>query len=59
MSIQSHVEELKRRHAALQEQIRFELARPAADPFLVAELKRKKLNIKDEIMRLGTPATIH
>ncbi len=59
MSIQSHLEELKRRHAALQQQIKFELTHPAADPFVVAELKRKKLVIKDEIMRLGSPTTIH
>lgn len=59
MSIQSHLEELKRRHAAVQQEINRELSHPASDPLRLAELKRKKLGLKDEIMRLGSPATIH
>ena len=59
MSIQSHLDELKRRHAAIEQQINRELAHPATDPLRVAELKRKKLVLKDEIMRLGSPATVH
>lgn len=59
MSIQSHLEELKRRHAAIQQEISRELAHPASDPLRVAELKRKKLVLKDEIMRLGPANTIH
>ena len=59
MSIQSHLDELKRRHTAIQQEINRELGHPAGDPLRVAELKRRKLVLKDEIMRLGSPSTIH
>lgn len=59
MSVQSHLDELKRRHAAVQQELNRELSHPGSDPLRVAELKRKKLVLKDEIMRLGSPTTIH
>lgn len=52
MSVQSHIEELQRRHAALQQEIQRTLGRPSSDPLQLAELKRKKLVLKDEIKRL-------
>ena len=57
MSIQSHLEVLKRRHAAIEQEINRELSHPAADPLRLAELKRKKLLLKDQITR--TAATVH
>lgn len=59
MSVQSHLDELKRRHAAIQQEINRELAHPGSDQLRLAELKRKKLVLKDEMRRLGVPATIH
>jgi len=59
MSIQSHLQELKRRHAALDMELARELASPATDSVRVAELKRKKLVLKDEMNRLGGQSTIH
>lgn len=59
MSIQSHLLELKRRHAALDQEIARELASPAKDSVRVAELKRRKLVLKDEMNRLGETSTIH
>ncbi|MFG1479874.1 DUF465 domain-containing protein [Xanthobacter sp. V4C-4] len=59
MSIQSHVQELKRRHAALDQELARELASPATDSVRVAELKRKKLVLKDEMRRLGGATTFH
>ncbi|WP_454917803.1 YdcH family protein [Xanthobacter sediminis] len=59
MSIQSHVQELKRRHAALDQEIARELASPAKDSVRMAELKRKKLVLKDEMNRLGGQSTLH
>lgn len=59
MSVQSHLEELQRRHAALQTEINRELAHPASDPLRLAELKRRKLVLKDQITRLRAPATVH
>lgn len=59
MSIQSHLLELKRRHAALDQEIARELASPATDSVRMAELKRKKLVLKDEMNRLGSSSTLH
>ena len=58
MSIESHVAELERRHAALESQIREAVARPSSDSLEIADLKRRKLQLKDEINRLRG-ATIH
>lgn len=59
MSIQSHLQELKRRHAALDQELSRELSSPATDSVRVAELKRKKLVLKDEMRRLGGGITLH
>lgn len=56
MSMQSHVEELERRHQALEKALKEEVTRPSSDDVRVADLKRRKLLLKDEINRLkGTP----
>ncbi len=52
MSIDSHLNELMRRHQAIEEAIFAEESHPAADDIKVHELKRKKLHLKDEIERL-------
>jgi len=52
MSMQSHLSELERRHRALEEEISEALAHPSTDDLKIAELKRKKLQVKDEIARL-------
>jgi hypothetical protein len=59
MTIASHLVELQRRHAALDGEIRRAVAQPAADSLRVAELKRKKLVLKDEINRLRVDETVH
>ncbi|MGE4372536.1 MAG: YdcH family protein [Xanthobacter sp.] len=59
MSIQSHLQELKRRHAALDQELDRELARPATDDGRVAELKRKKLALKEQILKLDDNNTVH
>ncbi len=59
MSIQSHLQELKRRHAAIEQELSRELAHPAADPVRVAELKRKKLVLKDQMTKLHGSTTVH
>ena len=51
MSIQSHLQELKRRHAAIEQELNREMNSPASDPLRVAELKRKKLVLKDQMSR--------
>lgn len=52
MALQSHLAELERRHQALEKEIEKEVVQPSADDLRLAELKRKKLQLKDEIERL-------
>ncbi len=62
MSIASHLSALQTKHKTLERQIEDELARPSANEIRVAELKRQKLKLKDEITRLRSrPAgeTLH
>jgi hypothetical protein len=52
MALDAHLEELSEKHRALDQKIEEELARPTADDLKIAELKRQKLRLKDEIERL-------
>jgi hypothetical protein len=59
MAIQAHLAELERRHRALEDEINEALTHPSADDLKVAELKRRKLQLKDEIARLRQDASVH
>jgi hypothetical protein len=60
MSIQAHLAELVRRHQALDSEIAEALQHPSVDDLQIAELKRRKLQVKDEIARLSTAtSSIH
>ena len=52
MSLQSHLAELEKRHRALEAEITEALAHPSIDDLTIRELKRRKLHVKDEIVRL-------
>jgi hypothetical protein len=52
MSLESHLAELERRHEALDRDIAREWTYPSVDEVKLAELKRRKLQIKDEITKL-------
>jgi hypothetical protein len=52
MSMQSHLAELEKKHQALEQEITECLSHPAVDDLRIVELKRKKLQVKDEIERL-------
>jgi hypothetical protein len=56
MAIHAHIVELEKRHRALEEQIAEAQMHPSADGLEIAELKRRKLLVKDEIMRLQNEA---
>ena len=56
MSVAEHVEALRARHAALKHAVEEENQRPHPDEFRIAELKREKLRIKDEIAKLEAEA---
>ena len=61
MSMQSHLAELEKRHQALEDEINECLTHPAVDDLKIVELKRRKLQVKDEIerLRLGKRASVH
>ncbi|QFU15442.1 YdcH family protein [Microvirga thermotolerans] len=60
MPLQNHLVELERRHQALEREIQDALNHPSTDDIKLAELKRKKLQLKDQIARLkGAHAVMH
>jgi hypothetical protein len=52
MTMQAHLSELERKHRALEDEIADAMVHPSTDTLKIAELKRKKLLVKDEIERL-------
>lgn len=52
MALEAHITELVEKHRNLDRRIERELSRPIADDLKVAELKKQKLHLKDEISRL-------
>jgi hypothetical protein len=61
MTMQAHLAELERRHRALEDEIAEAMNHPSIDGLKIAELKRRKLQVKDEIerLRLGDGASLH
>lgn len=53
MTTEGHIAALERRHLELERQIEAELQHSSHDPQIVATLKRKKLELKDELARLA------
>jgi hypothetical protein len=53
MSIEDRLASLKNKHAAIEAQLDEESHRPHPDDKHIAELKRQKLRLKDEISRIG------
>lgn len=56
MTTEGHIAALERRHKELERQIDDEMTHLAHDDMMVAALKRKKLEIKDELQQLRTHA---
>ena len=60
MTMQPNLAELERRHRALEDEIAEALTHPSSDGLKIAELKRRKLQVKDEIERLrGARSSLH
>jgi hypothetical protein len=61
MAIQAHLAELERKHQALEDEIADAITHPSTDDLRIAELKRRKLLVKDEIerLRIGEVAVLH
>ena len=49
---QSHIASLQKKHDQLEDQLRTVLNQPSSDDRTIADLKRRKLRIKDELTRL-------
>jgi hypothetical protein len=61
MTILAHLSELERRHQALEDELADAINHPSSDDMKIAELKRRKLLVKDEMARLqvGDRASLH
>lgn len=62
MTMHAHLEELVKRHRALEKEIETENASSGSSDLRIVELKRKKLLLKDEIEKLrqdSAPPTMH
>lgn len=53
MSLTSHLQELRRKHEALGEQVEQATRAPAIDTLAIADMKKQKLRLKEEITRLS------
>ncbi len=53
MSLTSHLAELRRKHGQLSEKIEFEQRSPSADDLSITEMKKEKLQLKQEIERIA------
>jgi hypothetical protein len=59
MSLETHLAELQRQHRALEAEIAEARAHPSVDDLEIKELKRRKLQVKDEIARLQVDSSVH
>ncbi len=53
MSLNSHLEELRKKHDHLSYQVESEQRAPGSSDLAVAEMKKQKLRLKEEIERLS------
>jgi hypothetical protein len=56
MTTEGHIAALERRHRELERQIEDEMGHLTHDDLAIAALKRKKLEIKDELQKLNSHA---
>ena len=52
MTIEAHIETLEKKHGALEQELHSAMLHPSPDDIQIAELKRQKLKVKDQIERL-------
>jgi len=53
MSLSSHLQELKRKHQTLSEAVEDAQRAPSVDGLQIADLKKQKLRLKEEIERIS------
>jgi hypothetical protein len=59
MAISTQLAELEQRHQMLEAELAEALQHPSTDDLKLAELKRRKLQVKDAIVRLKGGDSIH
>ncbi|MFL6796643.1 MAG: YdcH family protein [Xanthobacteraceae bacterium] len=59
MSTEAHLAELENQHRALDAKIAEARGHPSMDDLQIVELKRRKLQVKDEIARLQYNTSVH
>jgi len=59
MATTTQLAELEQQHRMLEAEIAEARAHPSTDDFKLAELKRRKLQVKDEIARLRLDTSVH
>jgi hypothetical protein len=52
MTIQAHIASLEKKHGALEDELESILASPSSNDHEIAEIKRRKLRLKDELQKL-------
>ena len=52
MTLAGHLAELSEKHHILEARIQEEMARPGADDLQISRLKKEKLKIKEEMIKL-------
>ena len=52
MALEAHIAELSEKHRKLKIALEEEMQHPSHDPIRIAEMKKEKLRIKDQIQRL-------
>jgi len=53
MTMSSHLQELRRKHQTLSDQVEQAQRNPGSDDLQIVELKKQKLRLKEEIERLS------
>lgn len=53
MALTAHVQELRKKHRTLEHEVELAQRSPATDGLQIAEMKKRKLKLKEEIERLS------
>jgi hypothetical protein len=54
MTVASHLQELRKKHQTLSDAVEAAQRQPGANDLEIAQLKKQKLHLKEEITRLST-----
>lgn len=54
MSLTSHLQELKKKHQTLSDQVEEAQRAPGTDDLRIADLKKQKLRLKEEIEKISS-----